>query len=212
MAAGPDDPLVLSVAAGLAFDRGAMDEAVDLQRRAAEADPLAVATRHNFAMMLFVAGRYDEARAELLALREIGPAMQPAFDGVLAQTMILAGDYAGALEFAANIADEPTRLQVRALALYGMGRRAESDAALLALAEKARDGRAVLLAEAHAFRGETTAAFERLDEVAASDMSSCVGGRCWPPEWLVWLPLLQPLRDDGRWSTWTDELLARQSG
>jgi DNA-binding winged helix-turn-helix (wHTH) protein/tetratricopeptide (TPR) repeat protein len=210
MASDPDDPLVLSVAAGRALDRGALDEAIELQRRAAQADPLAAVMRHNLAMMLFAAGRYDEARAELLALREIGPALQPASDVVLAQSMILSGDYAGALEFSARIEDEPTRLQARALALHGLGRPDESDAALRQLAESAHGGRAVLLAEAHAFRGETTAAFARLEEVAASDTSYCLGGRCWSNSWLVRLPLLQTLRDDERWAPFVAGIERRQ--
>ena len=87
------------------------------------------------------------------------------------------------------------------LRLHALGRRMESDAALQELQRIARGGRAYLIAEAHAFRGEADHAFAWLDE-AASGAEACGSNRCWPPEWLASLPLLKSPHRDARWAPW----------
>lgn len=212
MAAEPDDPLVLSFAASRAFDRGALDEAVTLQRRAVAADSLSLVARHNLAATLFVAGRFDEARKELVELLELNPESGDAPELLLAQSLVLTGDPAGALELADRLRDGPGRMQVRALALHALGRDAESDAALAELGRWPLGRRSYLVAEAYAFRGKPDAAFAQLRATVDGDDAPCRDALCWPLDWVASSPLLRPLHADARWATWLAGLRARSSG
>ncbi|HWJ06351.1 MAG TPA: winged helix-turn-helix domain-containing protein [Steroidobacteraceae bacterium] len=197
----PDDPLVSSFAASAAAERGDWATAVAMQRRAVDADPLGGAVRHNLAVFLYLAGRYDEAAAQLQELRTLNPTDADAA-ALLGVVRVLAGDLAEALRVADQLGDAASAAQVRALAYHALGRQDESDRALEALEQHAGGPRAYLVAEVHAYRGEADAAFEWLEIAADAGPGQCAAPRCTSLEWLPSSPLLRTLASDARWQRW----------
>lgn len=198
-AVAPNDPLLLSILSGRAMDRGNFDEAVALQRRAVQQNPLAVTTRHNLVVLLFVAGRYDEARAELEQLSAINP-RQSVPATVIGQSLLLGGDPAGALAYAQTLPDGVERQQLEALSYFALGRAAEAESALRQLEVNESPSTPYRVAEVHAFRGDTDAAFDWLRRGIASEAKDCPLSECWPEAWVAMLPLLRPLHGDSRWA------------
>jgi DNA-binding winged helix-turn-helix (wHTH) protein/Tfp pilus assembly protein PilF len=189
----PGNPLALSITAGIAASDGRLDEAVALQRRSVEGDPLLVPSRWNLVTWLYLAGRWAEAEDEILQLRELVPA-----DGEvpvrLADLAILRHRYAEALDLTREMTRETDRLFARALAFHGLGRKAESDAALEALFELLDESEAFRIVEALAFRGEGERAFAWL-RASHSDLDD---------PWIRYSPFLRTLQADPRWAAWLD--------
>ncbi len=186
----PDDPLVLSIAAGNAASNGRFEAAIELQRRAVEAEPLSLAHRENLVAWLVMAGRLDEAEADLRSLQELSPAPRD-IAKELAQVLILQGRFSEALELTSDMQDEADRLLARALAYHGLGRDSDSDAALRALNESMPAGDPIRVAEVHAYRGESDDAFWWLQATPASD---CDQSR------IRYSPFLKSLHSDPRWN------------
>jgi tetratricopeptide (TPR) repeat protein len=189
---------VLTTLSSRALSAGNVDEAVALQRRAVQSDPLALALRHNLVVMLFVARRYDEAIAEFRELSAIDPRRSPP-DSLLGQSLLLGGDAAGALAYAQSLPAGAVRAQLEALSFFALGRATEADAALQRLAATVAPAEAYRMAEVHAYRGEADAAFEWLRRTVGPDASDCAVDDCWPDEWVARLPLLRTLHADPRW-------------
>jgi DNA-binding winged helix-turn-helix (wHTH) protein/tetratricopeptide (TPR) repeat protein len=216
----PGDPLVLTFAAvkaigdaslGDAIQSGALDEAIALQRRAVEADPLAVAGRQNLAAYLYIAGRYGEAEAVLDELRRIRS--DDGSSSLLGQTLVLNGDYDAALRVASQVHDDAARRQILALAFHALGRHEQAEHELQALVTAVDARRSYLVAEVHAFRGEADAAFRWLElAVAGADSGECPVELCTPLEWVEVSPLLRPLALDARWQRWVEHVRARTAG
>ena len=186
----PDDPLVLSIAAGNAASNGRFEAAIELQRRAVEAEPLSLAHRENLVAWLVMAGRLDEAEADLRSLQELSPAPRD-IAKELAQVLILQGRFSEALELTSDMQDEADRLLARALAYHGLGRDSDSDAALRALNESMPAGDPIRVAEVHAYRGESDDAFWWLQAMPASDCD---------PSRIRYSPFLKSLHSDPRWN------------
>jgi DNA-binding winged helix-turn-helix (wHTH) protein len=210
LALEPDNPLVLSVYASHAAQDGRLDAAVGLQRRAVEADPLSTSSRYNLGVFLYLAGRLAEAKAEMLKLQELHPTRE-GVNEILGLVLILEGRFDEALELASDWPDGEERRQCLALAYYGLGRGAESDAALLALIESSGGDRQFRIAEVHAYRGDSDQAFEWLLAGAESTPREpwLQAGRR-PPWMMPSSPFLQSLRSDPRWDEWVK--LARSEG
>ena len=84
---------------------------------------------------------------------------------------------------------QPWRLAGRALALHAMGRKAESDAALAELESTAGERVPQLPGEVYAWTGRPEQAWPWLKQIKQ-------------PRYIdPWSPLLQPLAQDPRWST-----------
>jgi DNA-binding winged helix-turn-helix (wHTH) protein/Tfp pilus assembly protein PilF len=192
LAIEPDNALALSVAAGFAALEGRFDVAIDLQRRSVEAEPLAMASRWNLACWLMMAGRVTEARAEFRRIEELNPS-GGAVDAELARLLVLEGRFAEALDLSVGLRDGTDRLQIRTLALHGLGRRAESDEALDELIRTAGEIEPFRVVEALAFRGESDQAFERLATFLEQVRDDAFAR---------YSPFLRTLRHDPRWQTW----------
>lgn len=196
---GQNDSLVLAVAAGDAAQRGQVERAIDLQKRAVSLDPLSLVGRGNLAHFLTVAGRYDEAVSEF----EHVLAVQPVATRVAAElgiVMIRQGRFDESLEWIRTAAEGSPRTQAMALAYYALGRTADADAAMQDLAALSGTTAARSLAEVHAFRGNTEASFEWLS--MARDRAR-VAATEWEERKLVFdlrmSPFLRSLHDDPRW-------------
>lgn len=190
----PGNPLVLGSAAGRAADSGRMLEAVALQRRAVEAEPLSAVSRYNLATMLYVAGELDATEMELRRLLELAPEIPNATE-LLALVLVRKGRHEDALALVAGPPSDAARLQVRALANFALGRHSEADAALAALISVCSVRERYMVAEVYAFRGELEQAFAWLEPAAPGD----VGAAQW---FEAGSPFLRPLHSDPRWSAW----------
>ena len=186
----PDDPLVLSIAAGNAASNGRFEAAIELQRRAVEAEPLSLVHRDNLVAWLVMAGHLDEAEADLRRLQELSPVRRDIAKD-LAQVLILQGRFGEALELTSDMRDEEDRLQARALAYHGLGRDSDSDAALRALNESLPAGDPIRVAEVHAYRGESDDAFWWLHATPSSDFDQSR---------IRYSPFLKSLHSDPRWN------------
>jgi serine/threonine-protein kinase len=144
---------------------GAADP-IDLARKAVALDPINPAARVQLAVALVIGGRYDEARAECRRVGEINPAAMFAQTG---EGFIYAaeGKYADALNALAPGASDWSSLFVIALAQFGLGNRAEADAALDKLVRNNADTAAIQIGTIYAFRNEPDAAFEWLERARA---------------------------------------------
>lgn len=198
----PDDPLVLVFAASRAASDGRIDEAISLQRRVLEAEPLSAVSRYNLAWYLVMAGRVDEADQELRALRELDPGRTQQRE-VEAIVLLLQGHGKEALDVARDWPDSPDRRQMLALAYHAVGDRAGSDEALATLVACCSGTEPLRVAEVHAFRGEANEAFRWLEQGRVVERR-----RPWEPgsrrePWMLLnSPLTVRLRDDPRWAAW----------
>jgi DNA-binding winged helix-turn-helix (wHTH) protein/tetratricopeptide (TPR) repeat protein len=198
-AVAPNHPLLLSFLSDRAMARGDFDTAVELQRKSVRLNPLAVTPRHNLVALLFVAGRYDEARKEFEQLSAISAPRFPP-DTVIGQSMLLGGDPAGALQYARTLPDGVVRQQLEALSYFALGRATEADAALQRLEANTSPSTPYRVAEVYAFRGDTDAAFAWLQRGVDVDAGNCPLNECWPDAWVAALPLLRTLHGDPRWA------------
>jgi TolB-like protein/DNA-binding winged helix-turn-helix (wHTH) protein/Flp pilus assembly protein TadD len=139
-----------------------LDQAINLYEHVVELDPLRANSYSGLEYLLYVAGRYDEARA----------AMQKALDLnsratnvhlTQAKMLITEGKPQEAL---AEIEMEPidwAKLTGQALVYHALGNEQESTTALNSLITKYGDDGAFQIAQVYAARGESDKAFEWLD-------------------------------------------------
>jgi len=197
----PSDPLVLGIQAGIAAKEGRLDQAIELQRQIASADPLSAVVVNNLGHMLFAAGRLDAARVELLKALELSPGSAAA--GTVAQILVLQREFDAAIEFTDRSAQGPDREQGLALVHHALGRTAEADAALAKLISLSATEDPFRLAEVYAYRGEVDESFEWL---ALAARPSDPDGMLLPAARNMWemraSPLLESLHSDPRWAAW----------
>jgi TolB-like protein/DNA-binding winged helix-turn-helix (wHTH) protein/predicted Zn-dependent protease len=141
---------------------GDLDQAIKLDEQVVALDPLSGNSYWRLGYLLYAAGRYDEARAEMQKALDLNP--QGAFIHLtLDKILIEQGKPQQAL---AQIEQEPSewaKLTGQALAYHALGREQDSNAALEALITKYRVPVAYQIAEVYAYRGESDKSFEWLD-------------------------------------------------
>jgi serine/threonine protein kinase/TolB-like protein len=138
------------------------DERIEYSGQALARDPLDTSERWSVAWILLSAGRLEEAEVTLRKLVELNPAFAggPSFLGL---SLLLMHRYSEALAAVRTEGDETFRLSTSPAIYWALGQRAASDAALAELERKYAAGSAFNIAEMHAWRGETDAAFRWLD-------------------------------------------------
>ena len=157
----PGDASVIAAAAGFASTFGRFDEAIVLQRRAQEIDPLSRTGLYNVGYRYLAAGRPAEAEKPLRELLELSADADGAH-ALLGDALLLQGRAEAALAEYEKEVDPSGRLAGRAMAQHALGRRESSQAALRELVTIYGD-EAKLIAEVHAYRGETDEAFGWLE-------------------------------------------------
>lgn len=189
----PDNALGLSMSAGIAACNGQLDDAIELQRRAVASGPLSLVNRGNLIAYLMMAGRLGEAKVEMLRLRELN-AEAPGINVLFTRMLVLEGRFDEALDLAATLPDEAERRFSEAIAHHRLGNRAAADDAMRALVEMARgEAPMLLVAEAHAYRGELNEAFAKLQSLPREH---------WDDPTVQHSPFLRPLHADSRWNAW----------
>jgi len=149
----PNSSLVIGLQAGRAGLQGRYEDALALQRRAVEVDPLNHVNRYNMVGFLLSAGRYDEAEAELAELDALRG--DDAADSIQRfQIYLLQGRLDEARTVLEGIIPASREQQCRALLKSATRDVAEAEAAMQELREQGTSEAALLLAEVYAYRGE----------------------------------------------------------
>ncbi len=205
----PDNPLLLGFKAGLALRYGDHATSVERQQRVVQRDPMSPVNRLNLAFMLLAAGRPDEARTQVLAVRELTPE-RPEIDLLLATALILEQRFAEAAALLDDLPEDSDGDAVLAIVTHALGREADYEAAIERLRGRDIAPAATALAEVHAQRGDVEGAWQWLEE----------SRRRIPPDagaevdWLQQTSssaFLGPLHDDPRWAALFDDDSARIS-
>jgi adenylate cyclase len=149
-------------AADLALVLGRWVEAERLFRNALSVNPLDSDNRTELGVTLYVAGDLAEAEAELRRVLEIRPSYVTAHY-CLAVILLARGKALAALQEIEQEAVEGGQLSGLATVYYALGRKAESDAALSRAERDVATQGPYLIAQTHAFRHETDAAFQWLE-------------------------------------------------
>ena len=192
----PGNSNVFSMRSLLSALMGNLDEAVKVGEQAVSLDPLDTVSRLQLGYRLYVAGRYDEAHAELQKSLDLN-LQAPFVHFVLGKVLIAEGKPLLAL---AEIEKEPNqwgRLTGQVLVYHALGRAQDSNAALTELIAKHDTDSAYQIAEVYAYRGESDKAIKWLERAYRQRDAGL-------PE-IKTDPLLKNLRHDSRYA----ELLKR---
>jgi TolB-like protein len=197
LALGPGNVHVLGGASALAAVLGRLDEAIRLDRRIIELDPLLWFSHVNLGLNLTAAGRLDEAATAFRHVLKLNPEA-PSAHFLLGRTFILQNQPEMALAEMKQETDPIDRTLGIILALSALGRSAESDQELEVFKRNNGGEAAFHIAAIHAWRGESDQAFVWLD-TAYEQRDSFL------PE-LLSDPLLASLEFDPRWPAFLDKM------
>ena len=162
----PRNATVLRRAGALAVNRGRLEEGMGFFHRALEQDPLSSATYTNLGLALYAAARFGDGEAAYRKVLELTP-QRSGVHSYLSFGLLAQGQGEEALAEASRESNEAFRLWALAIVHHALGYGAESDAALRDLIEKHSASMAYQVAEVHAARGESDAAFEWLERAYA---------------------------------------------
>ena len=148
--------------AGIGLLFGRTDESIAAKRLALGRDPLSVNALHELGNDLYVAGRYEEASTALRKVIELDPSFA-SVRAYLGTALMLQGQPQQALAIVEQEPDVSWKSSVLPLVYLSLGRRQESDDALAALERDFAPIAAFQIAQAHAYRGETSTALDWLE-------------------------------------------------
>jgi tetratricopeptide (TPR) repeat protein len=184
-------PEVVRTAAGSAAMLGRFDEALQLNRRAVDLDPLNADSWESLAETEFFMGQLDKAAADCKKALELNPDVVAAHM-VLSQIYVMQERPHDALPEIELERYDPVRAFLYPIAYYALGRQKESDAALSELVAKYHESGAYQIAEVYAFRNQSDKTFEWLERAYAQRDSSLVVSKV--------EPLLKNLHNDPRYA------------
>jgi TolB-like protein/DNA-binding winged helix-turn-helix (wHTH) protein/Tfp pilus assembly protein PilF len=187
----PGSAYVVSSASMLPFALGRFEEAMELQHRGVELDPLNAQSRIGLGASAYNMGRLEEALAQTRKALELDPNVS--YEHVLLGLIYVAQEHPQqGLEEIERESPGQLRLYGEALAYHALGNKKKSKAALGQLVAKYQTVAAYQIAEVHAYRGDTNNAFawlERAYYLHDSGVSSIKGD-----------PLLNNIRNDLRYA------------
>jgi TolB-like protein/DNA-binding winged helix-turn-helix (wHTH) protein len=167
---------------------GRFDEALKLNRRAVDLDPLDAYSWERLGETEVFMGQLDQAAADCKKALELNPEVS----GVLSQIYLMQGRPQDALREVERVRYAPLRAFLYALTYHALGREKESDAALSELITKYHASNAFEIATIYAFRNQTDEAFEWLDRAYAQRDPSMMSTKV--------QPLLNSLHNDPRFA------------
>jgi len=193
----PGSGFVLRRAGWLAANCGRVDEAIALNSRAIEGDPLSASTYHSLGMALEAAGRLVEGEHAYRKVLELSP-HRPAAHAMLGLNLLAQGRHDEALDEALREPERWARLWALAIVHHERRSTVDADAALDELVATHSDGAACNIAQVHGARGEVDRALEWLERAYAqrdpglSEIKS--------------QPLLRALHTDARWTAFLTKM------
>jgi len=187
----PGNLLVINVSANTLLSIGRVEEARRLHEYRVAHDPANPTAHFNLGNVLYCARQWVAAIDEFRTALRLSPELVAAHSDIAITMLLGKQDAAAALKEAEAEPDEVTRMFTMTVALHGLGRNKEADAALQALVDKFGSDQPVFVATAHAFRGQADAAFEWLDKAAAIHDPGVAG--------VLSDPLFDSLHGDPRW-------------
>ncbi len=125
----PGNPAVVGAAASSAAIVGRFDEALQLNRRAVDLDPLSGGSWERLAETEFFIGQLDGAAADGKKALELNPDVWPG-PILLSKIYVMQGRPQDALPEIGLVRDNPTRAYLYAIAYHELGRKQESDSTL----------------------------------------------------------------------------------
>jgi len=192
----PENLESVRLAATSAALRGRFDEALRLDRRAIELDPLSGDSWERLTETEFFTAQLDEAAAHAQKALELSPDVYPG-RALLGEIYVIQGRPQNALTEIESAHYEPLRAFVRAIAYYALRREKESDASLSELITNT-PANAYQIAEVYAFRNQSDKAFEWLDLAYVQRSGSLVGMKV--------DPLIKSLHKDPRFAAFLKKL------
>jgi TolB-like protein/Tfp pilus assembly protein PilF len=187
----PNNLVAINTLGILLSNVGRFDAALPLYDYRVAHDPANPTAYNNRGITRYYARQWDAAIDDFRTALRLSPAFVGARNGIAASLLVGKGDASAALREIAGEPDQASRLQVRALALYALGRTRESDAALQQLIRIHGDEQPTLVALAYSYRVERDAAFKWLDAAARAHDPAATS--------VAFDALTDPLRDDPRW-------------
>jgi tetratricopeptide (TPR) repeat protein len=162
----PGNPEGVRMAAGSAAMLGRFDEALQLNRRAVDLDPLNADSWGALADTEFYMGQLDQSAADSKKALELDPDYWSSpID--LSRAYLLEGRPQDAVREIERVHNPTYRAHLCALTYYALGRKEESDAALIELITKYHASDAFEIATIYAFRNQPDEAFEWLERAYA---------------------------------------------
>jgi tetratricopeptide (TPR) repeat protein len=191
VALDPGNPEFVRLAAVSSAILGRPDEALQLQRRAVDLDPLDAHSWAGLGEIEFRVGKLDEAEADLKKAQELRPDdfLSSMF---LAEIYVMQGRPQDALPEIERVGYDPMRTFMYAITYHALGRKKESDAALRELIAKYQATSPYLIAEIYAFRNQSDEAFEWLERAYAQRDDGLISTKV--------DPLLKSLHNDPRFA------------
>jgi len=163
LALEPTNLAAISAASSLAQGLGRFDQAIELDEYALAHDPIRPGRHGSLGYDYARSGRPDEAIASYRNALRLAPG-RVGTQYNIGEILLRKGDAAAALVEMQHEPEENWRLMGETMALYSLGRKADSDAALAELIAKLDRDSAYNIAYVFAWRGETDRAFEWLDK------------------------------------------------
>jgi TolB-like protein/Flp pilus assembly protein TadD len=192
----PNSSVILANASVLAAHLGYLDDATAMVSRSIALNPSDSIAHSMRGIYLMRLGRLDEAEKDFSEALKLSPG-SGYHSGNLALLRLLQGRPAEAIEYAADLDDEPQRLSVLAMAYFDLGDQAASGSAIGALHGGIADSFPLKTARAHAWRGETEDAFRWLDRAVKEGHAI---------EGIKYDPFLSGLHADPRWQPLLESL------
>lgn len=196
----PNNPLLLSILAGRFFHAARFDEAVAVQRRAAELAPLSAVYRCNLVAYLLHGGHTTAALEELETVEALKPSDAAHHARMRTDLLILEGRYDEALVPAQTLEDDDIRNSRLAIIHAALGSSTKAQAALESLAAGDSATTPYRFAEVYSWRGDADAAFHWLYRAGDPvQLRSLAARERQHANRHLMSPLLAPLRQDPRW-------------
>jgi TolB-like protein/DNA-binding winged helix-turn-helix (wHTH) protein len=191
MALEPGVSANVIAAAGTAKFLGRFDEALQLNRRAVDLDPLNAESWESRAETEFYMARLDDAAEDAKKALELNPDVWPGHF-LLSKIYLVQGRPADALPEIGRIRYDSQRAFLYAMAYHAIGQQEESDAALTELIAMDHPRSPYAIATVYAFENRSDQAFEWLDRAYDQRVGDLIGTRI--------DPLLKNLHSDPRYS------------
>jgi TolB-like protein/DNA-binding winged helix-turn-helix (wHTH) protein/Flp pilus assembly protein TadD len=196
-ALAPGDAEVPRMRSYLSRALGHLNQAVQLDEQSVALDPFRPNSRLALGYVLYMAGRYDEAQAELHKALDQNP--QTAFAHAdLGKILLAEGKPQEALAEIEKESRDWEKLTDLALVYHALGREQDSNASLSELIAKHDTDSAYQIAEVYAFRGESDKSFEWLERAYKQRDSGLPDIKVDPP--------MKNLRHDQRYTAFLTKL------